>query len=94
MVSFVHEKAAATDPQDRTHERVLWGDADPFTPLGGPVGEFFQRKLCAPSDAAGRPGARFAEVADCGHCPHDDRPEAVLAELLPWLRAECSRASR
>ena len=72
---------------------VLWGDADPFTPLGGPVGEFFQRKLCAPSDAAGRPGARFAEVADCGHCPHDDRSEAVLAELLPWLRAECSRAS-
>ena len=67
---------------------VLWGDADPFTPLGGPVGEFFAADLCAPG---GRPGARFAELAACGHCPHDDRPEAVHAELLPWLQACCPR---
>ena len=63
---------------------VLWGDADTFTPLGGPVGEFFAAELCAPR---GRPGARFAELASCGHCPHDDRPEAVHGELLPWLAA-------
>ena len=27
MVSFVHEKAAATDGENRTHDTVMWGDA-------------------------------------------------------------------
>jgi pimeloyl-ACP methyl ester carboxylesterase len=59
----------------------IWGDADPFTPVDGPVG-----KWCA-SLPATRPGTAFELLPDVGHCPHDDRPEAVHARLLPWLKA-------
>ncbi|RMZ53088.1 hypothetical protein APUTEX25_002497 [Auxenochlorella protothecoides] len=58
---------------------VFWGTADPFTPLAGPVGRYFQ---ALPSL---RPGTRFVGVPGAGHCPHDETPQAVLAELLPWL---------
>lgn len=59
---------------------MLWGDKDTFTPADGPVGRFF-REL--PDK---EPRARFCFLEDVGHCPHDDRPELVHAQLLPWLR--------
>jgi len=57
----------------------VWGDADPFTPVDGPVGQW------AASLATSRPGTTFELLADVGHCPHDDRPEEVHSRLLPWL---------
>lgn len=67
-------------PSIRGEMLVLWGDKDPFTPADGPVGRYFQ---ALPST---RPGTAFRFLPDVGHCPHDDRPEAVHAELLPWLQ--------
>lgn len=58
---------------------VLWGDKDPFTPVDGPVGRLMRG---LPNS---RPDTAFVLLEDVGHCPHDDRPEKVHAELLPWL---------
>lgn len=59
---------------------VLWGDRDPFTPLDGPVAQFFQSKLEPEHDFVD-----FVVLPDVGHCPHDDRPEEVHKALVPWL---------
>ncbi|KAG6543813.1 hypothetical protein Mapa_014653 [Marchantia paleacea] len=58
---------------------VLWGDDDPFTPLDGPVGKFFQAL------ASSAPNVELNVLPNVGHCPHDDRPELVHEKLLPWL---------
>ncbi|XP_078447451.1 alpha/beta-Hydrolases superfamily protein [Wolffia australiana] len=58
---------------------ILWGDEDPFTPLDGPVGRCFS-SLPSPL-----PNISFFVLEGVGHCPHDDRPEAVHEKLLPWL---------
>lgn len=31
------------------------------------------------------PGIKLHIIEDCGHCPHDDVPDAVHAELVPFL---------
>lgn len=57
---------------------VCWGEQDTLTPLYTGM----------------HPGARFADIhprlslrpiAQCGHCPFDDRPEEVNKELVPFL---------
>lgn len=58
---------------------VLWGDKDPFTPIDGPVGKFFRRISATQSNVD------LVVLFDVGHCPHDDRPELVHNELVPWL---------
>jgi len=58
---------------------VLWGDKDTLTPADGPVGKYFQ---ILPNS---RPNTTFTFLPDVGHCIHDDRPEVVHAELVPWL---------
>jgi len=58
---------------------VLWGDQDTLTPADGPVGRFFQD---LPNK---RPATTFKFLPGVGHCLHDDKPELVHAELLPWL---------
>lgn len=58
---------------------VLWGDQDPFTPLDGPVGKYFSK---LPSQLA---NVRLVVLEGAGHCPHDDRPNSVHENLLPWL---------
>ncbi|GFR45958.1 hypothetical protein Agub_g7427, partial [Astrephomene gubernaculifera] len=58
---------------------VLWGDKDTLTPADGPVGRFLQ---ALPSR---RPETTFKMLQDVGHCLHDDRPDLVHSELLPWL---------
>lgn len=57
----------------------LWGDADPFTPMDGPIGRFFR------SLPETRDDVTFTVIPDCGHCPHDDRPDLIHAEMLPWM---------
>ncbi|CAL1414144.1 unnamed protein product [Linum trigynum] len=58
---------------------ILWGDEDPFTPLDGPVGKYFSS---LPSESS---NVKLCVLEGVGHCPHDDRPELVHQNLLPWL---------
>ncbi|NJR71545.1 MAG: alpha/beta fold hydrolase, partial [Synechococcales cyanobacterium CRU_2_2] len=55
---------------------VLWGEADPWTPVQG--AKLFQ-------DRAALPGNGFISIPDTGHCPHDERPEIVNPLVLNWL---------
>lgn len=59
---------------------IAWGDTDPFTPVDGPVGQFFLKLADA------RPGTTFALLEGVGHCPQDDKPEQLHEALLPWLQ--------
>lgn len=60
---------------------VFWGTDDQVTPLGGPVGLFFQR---LPDT---RPGStEFTLLPGTGHCPFDDRPDLCSPALLGWLK--------
>jgi len=60
---------------------VMWGDNDPFVPADSPTARTFMQL------PGSRPATRFALLPDVGHCPHDDRPDLVHAELLPWLQS-------
>ncbi|CAH9104199.1 unnamed protein product [Cuscuta epithymum] len=66
-------------PQIALPVLVLWGNLDPFTPVDGPVGKFFS------SLPAKMQNVKFFVLEGVGHCPHDDRPELVHDQLLPWL---------
>lgn len=67
-------------PQIKCPLMILWGDTDIFTPVDGPVGQY----LRALPDT--REDTRFVLLENMGHCPQDDRPEAVHEQLLPWLQ--------
>lgn len=55
---------------------VLWGEADPWTPVaGGHI--FLQPHWPAP--------IAFTAIPDTGHCPHDERPDRVNDRILTWL---------
>ncbi len=49
----------------------LWGAQDGFAPLA------YGRSYCAAV-----PGAKFEEIADSGHFPHMERPEAVAKRVI------------
>ena len=57
---------------------VLWGEADPWTPISG--SKIYQ-------DLAQDPAKRvqFHSIPDTGHCPHDERPEVVNQLMIDWL---------
>ncbi|XP_057986124.1 pheophytinase, chloroplastic isoform X2 [Hevea brasiliensis] len=61
------------------NDEVLWGDQDPFTPIDGPVGKYFSS---LPSQLS---NVRLYMLEGVGHCPHDDKPDLVHGNLLPWL---------
>lgn len=66
-------------PQIRQPMLVLWGEADPWTPISGAA---IYRDL-----AQQNPGqVTFQSIADTGHCPHDECPDQVNALILDWLR--------
>jgi pimeloyl-ACP methyl ester carboxylesterase len=54
---------------------VLWGEADPWTPIKG--AELYKNHVANP--------VTFHGIANTGHCPHDERPEVVNALILEWL---------
>jgi pimeloyl-ACP methyl ester carboxylesterase len=56
---------------------VLWGAADPWTPIAG--ASIYQ-------EFANTHPLTFVSIPDTGHCPHDDRPELVNPLMLDWLR--------
>ena len=53
---------------------LLWGRQDRFVPLS--IGT---------TTAAKYPWVNLEILENCGHCPHDEKPEALLGILLPWL---------
>jgi pimeloyl-ACP methyl ester carboxylesterase len=56
---------------------VLWGEADPWTPIAG--AKLYQ-DLAAQSQQV-----QFVPIPDTGHCPHDERPNLVNQLILDWL---------
>ena len=57
---------------------ILWGEADPWTPISG--SKIYQELATQAPDRA-----KFVPIPKTGHCPHDERPEVVNAEILQWL---------
>ncbi|NDJ17991.1 alpha/beta fold hydrolase [Myxacorys almedinensis A] len=55
---------------------VVWGEADPWTPIAGAA---IYQGLTASHDV------KFAAIPDTGHCPHDERPDVVNPLILKWL---------
>src|SRR6267142_2638110 len=51
----------------------LWGAQDGFAPLA------YGRSYCE-----GVPGAKFGEIADSGHFPHMEQPEAVARRVIEF----------
>lgn len=55
---------------------VLWGEADPWTPIAG--SKLYQ-------DLTGSHDVEFVSIPNTGHCPHDERPEIVNPAIINWL---------
>lgn len=55
---------------------VLWGEADPWTPIAGAF-IYKQHAESAP--------LTFVPIPNTGHCPHDENPNAVNPAILGWL---------
>jgi pimeloyl-ACP methyl ester carboxylesterase len=56
---------------------VVWGEKDPWTPVTG--AKIYQEL------ANSKPEVEFQIIPNAGHCPHDENPEAVNAQILKWL---------
>jgi pimeloyl-ACP methyl ester carboxylesterase len=56
---------------------VLWGEADPWTPIKG--ADIYKKH-------AEKFPLTFQAIPNTGHCPHDERPEVVNAAILAWTR--------
>ncbi len=55
---------------------VLWGEADPWTPIAGAT--LYQ-------EFAKTHPLTFIPIPNTGHCPHDENPDAVNPLILDWL---------
>ncbi|MGL5061464.1 MAG: alpha/beta fold hydrolase [Microcoleus sp.] len=56
---------------------VLWGADDPWTPISG-------SRIYQELAVQGR-SVKFVSIPNTGHCPHDERPDAVNNLILDWL---------
>jgi pimeloyl-ACP methyl ester carboxylesterase len=56
---------------------VVWGEEDPWTPIAGAV--IYQQQSGNGKDL------EFVGIPNAGHCPHDEKPEAVNSLILNWL---------
>lgn len=61
---------------------VLWGRDDPWTPFDRGIhpGIAFPEWVSEPAQM------RLVCIEECGHCPHDDSPERVNAEVCAFLK--------
>ncbi len=57
---------------------VLWGDKDPWTPIKG-------AKIYQDRAEDNSKNTDFYPIVNAGHCPHDEKPEAVNDYILNWL---------
>lgn len=66
---------------------VLWGEADPWTPISGAkvYQELAGRDAPIEEETYDKATVRFVPIPDTGHCPHDERPEVVNPLILNWL---------
>jgi pimeloyl-ACP methyl ester carboxylesterase len=55
---------------------VLWGEADPWTPIKG--AQIFK-------DRAKSMDIKVISISKTGHCPHDENPQVVNPEVITWL---------
>ncbi len=69
-VEYSQEDMAALDKPTL----ILWGEEDQLTPLK--AGEWYHDHL---------PNSQFNAYAGIGHLPHEETPEASLADLRKWL---------
>ncbi|MEM9771424.1 MAG: alpha/beta fold hydrolase [Cyanobacteria bacterium P01_D01_bin.73] len=72
-------------PQIQSPILVLWGEADPWTPIKG-------ADIYTNLAKAGDERIRFYSIAETGHCPHDERPEWVNQRLVKWMTKELQAA--
>ncbi|HEY9910039.1 MAG TPA: alpha/beta fold hydrolase [Thermosynechococcaceae cyanobacterium] len=56
---------------------VLWGEADPWTPINS--AKIYQ------NHGKTHP-LQFVPIPATGHCPHDENPDAVNSLILAWLK--------
>ena len=56
---------------------VIWGEKDPWTPVTG--AKIYQDLADKNVDV------EFQIIPNAGHCPHDENPTAVNAQILNWL---------
>jgi pimeloyl-ACP methyl ester carboxylesterase len=56
---------------------VLWGEADPWTPIAG--SKPYQ-------DLAATHPIKVIGIPETGHCPHDEAPAIVNELILEWLK--------
>jgi len=59
---------------------VLWGDADPWTPITG--SQIYRELAAAEPDRV-----QYTPIPGAGHCPHDECPNVVNRLVLNWLSA-------
>jgi pimeloyl-ACP methyl ester carboxylesterase len=57
---------------------VLWGAADPWTPISG-------ARIYEDAAANGK-NIKVVAIPGAGHCPHDEVPDKVNLEMIDWLR--------
>ena len=55
----------------------MGGEKDPWTPVAG--AKIYQEL------ANSRPDVQFQIIPNAGHCPHDENPATVNAQILEWL---------
>lgn len=65
-------------PQITVPLLVLWGEADPWTPIAG--AKIYQQ-------LAKTHPITFISIPNTGHCPHDENPDAVNPAIVQWLGA-------
>jgi pimeloyl-ACP methyl ester carboxylesterase len=56
---------------------VIWGENDPWTPIAGAAIYQQERET--------GPDVEFVAIPNAGHCPHDEKPDAVNPLILTWL---------
>ncbi|MDX2216958.1 MAG: alpha/beta fold hydrolase [Oculatellaceae cyanobacterium bins.114] len=60
---------------------VLWGDADPWTPIAGAT--VYSNLAKTEPDRV-----QFKIIPNAGHCPHDECPQLVNQLIIEWLVEE------
>jgi pimeloyl-ACP methyl ester carboxylesterase len=65
-------------PQVAVPLLVLWGEADPWTPVQ--AAQLYRAQ----------PQVQVTVIPRTGHCPHDERPELVNPCVLDWLRQQAA----
>ncbi|WP_427160311.1 alpha/beta fold hydrolase [Aliinostoc sp. HNIBRCY26] len=56
---------------------VIWGAEDPWTPITG--AKIYEQALADGKDI------KIVPIPGAGHCPHDEVPNIVNAEIIDWL---------